>query len=118
MIDKLTHITAGEKQYPLAFTMNVMEELQEHFGSLDAWSNAIQPDEGEPKFRDVIHTFQTFINEGIDIENEDAEEKREFLTHKQVGRIISNIGIQEAGTLIRSLTSSSTKTGNEPDPNE
>lgn len=114
MIDKLEHITVNEKEYPIAFTLNVMENIQDKYGSIDKWSNAIQPEEGqEPNIKDIIWTFQEFVNEGIDIENDEKEEKRPFLTHKQVGRIISNIGLEEIGNLIRKLTIQSNNTGEE-----
>lgn len=91
-----------------------MENIQDKYGSIDKWSNAIQPEEGqEPNIKDIIWTFQEFVNEGIDIENDEKEEKRPFLTHKQVGRIISNIGLEEIGNLIRKLTIQSNNTGEE-----
>ena len=116
MLDKITQITVGEKKYPMAFTLNVMEVIQEKYGSLDTWSDALQPDkvedaegilvETEPKLKDLIWTFQQFLNEGIEIENEEKSEKRELLTHKQVGRIITTVGLSESGSLIRALTMS------------
>ena len=35
------------------------------------------------------------LNEGIDIENENLEEKRPFLSQKQVGRLITKMGIEK-----------------------
>lgn len=114
MLDKLKHITVNDKEYPIAFTLNVMENVQEKYGSMDKWSKELQPENGEePKLKDVIWTFQEFLNEGIDIENEEKGEKRPFLTHKQVGRIISSVGMKEIGTLIRALTVESTNIGEE-----
>ena len=37
MIDKISHVTAAGKEYPIAFTMNVIEAIQDKFGSLTAW---------------------------------------------------------------------------------
>lgn len=114
MIDKLEHITVNEKEYPIAFTLNVVENIQDKYGSIDKWSDNIQPTDGrESKIKDIIWTLQEFINEGIDIENDEKEEKRPFLTHKQVGRIISNIGLEEIGNLIRKMTIQSNNTGEE-----
>lgn len=111
MLDTLKHITVNGQQYPIAFTLNVMEKIQEQYGNISAWSKALQPEEGqEPQIKDVIWTFKEFINEGIDIENENTGEKRPFLTHKQVGRLISQIGFKEINDIIQSLTIESTVT--------
>jgi hypothetical protein len=112
MLGKLSHVTVGDKEYPIAFNLNVMEALQEHFGSIDAWTNALKPEKDEPKFKDIILTFREFINEGIDIENEDKQEKRQFITDKQAGRIVSEFGINETSGLISTLSVKSVKTDN------
>lgn len=124
MIDKLKRIAVDGKEYPLAFTLNVMENVQETYGSIDKWSEALQPkpyvDEvtkeeknPEPKLKDLIWTLREFINEGIDIENEESNDKRPFLTHKQVGRLITSFGLSESGSLLKSLTLKATNTGEE-----
>ena len=43
------------------------------------------------------------INEGIDIENEKTNKQNAFLTERQTGRLISEIGIQEAGEKLKEL---------------
>ena len=44
MIDKLTYIDVGEKRYPIAFTLNVMESVQEKYGSMEEWGNVLEPE--------------------------------------------------------------------------
>jgi hypothetical protein len=124
MLNKIKHITVNDKEYPLAFTLNVLESIQEKYGSIEKWGNAMQPEaykdnktgnfiKPEPCLKDVIWTLQEAINEGIDIENEDRTDKRAFLTHKQVGRIATEFGIGKIGTLIRGLAADSNSTGEE-----
>lgn len=111
MIDKLTHVTVNEMRYPMAFTLNVAEAIQDKYGSLEQWGSSL--DNGkEPRLKDVIWTFQQFINEGIDIENESALQRKEFLSHKQAGRLITSIGIKESSELIKELTSKFNNAGN------
>jgi hypothetical protein len=111
MIDKLKHITVNGVDYPIAFTLNVMESIQDKYGSMDVWGNAIKPPDGkEPRIKDVIWTFKEFINEGIDIENEDNGSNRQPITHKQAGRILSSLGMSKAGDIIRILTTQSVQT--------
>ena len=57
------------------------------------------------------------INEGIDIENETAETKREFLTEKQVGRIITELGIEKMTEKVQETVIDSTKNENEEEKN-
>jgi len=84
---------------------------------MDAWGKAMKPEDGkEPKIKDIKWTFQQCINEGNDMENEEKGEKRPFVTEKQVGRIISSIGVTNIGELIRQLTIESTKTESDPNP--
>lgn len=119
MIDTMDYITITrneeEIKYPIAFTLNVMEKVQEEYGSIDVWSETLQPKSGEPKIKDIIWTFQEFINEGIDIENESKNENREPLTHKQVGRLITYMGGQkEANNIINKAVIKSTNKKKSP----
>ena len=49
------------------------------------------------------------INEGIDIENETAEVKRELLTRKQVGRLVTKMGLQKMAETLNNAVVESTK---------
>lgn len=89
-------ITYKGTDYPLAFTLNVMEEIQDEYGTLDAWGDLTSGADGEPNAKAVIFGFTAMINEGIDIENESLEEKRPFVSRKQVGRIITEHGLMSA----------------------
>lgn len=53
------------------------------------------------------------INEGIDIENENLETKREFLTAKQVGRLITELGIKRLTDKVQETVIESTKKNEE-----
>ena len=102
MMNKLQHITIKEVEYPLSFTLNVMEEIQEKYGTLDKWTKIFDTKK-EVKMSDVIYTFKLFINEGIDIENEEKNETRAFVTHKQVGRLLTELGLSNATDKIKGI---------------
>jgi hypothetical protein len=104
MLDIIKHIKVDGKEYPVAFTFNVMESVQEKYGSMKEWGEVLQPSSGEPRIKDLKWTMKEFINEGIDIENEEKGEKREFVTEKQVGRLISCIGLSEITSAIQNVT--------------
>lgn len=116
MLDIVKHIEIDEKEYPIAFTLNVMEAIQDKYGSMKEWGDILQPPEDvEPKIKDLKWTFMQFINEGIDIENEKKNEKKAFLTEKHVGRLISAVGMNQINQTMMSVTAESMKTEN---PNE
>lgn len=110
MIDKLNYIEVDGKKYPMAFSLNVMERVQEEYGSMQAWSETLQPSSGEPKIKDVIWTFKELINEGIEIENEKSGGDRQPITHKQAGRLITNI--KEVTEKMTEIVTKSLKTEN------
>lgn len=89
-------IQLNDKEYPLVFNLNVMESIQDEYGSLDKWGNLTDGTEGEPNAKAVIYGFTEMINEGIDIQNDEQGTNEPFLTKKQVGRLITQYGLIEA----------------------
>lgn len=108
MRNTIVYIETEKAKYPLVFNLNVMEEIQEQYGSLDNWGALTQGD-GEPHIKDLKNGIMAMINEGIDIENEGREQKELFLTRKQVGRILSEVGIPYVIEKIKEITIASTK---------
>lgn len=110
MLNKLEYIG----KYPVTFNINVMEEIQEAYGSIGAWGAIVEnKDGGEPKIKDLKIGLMAMINEGIDIENEQTGRKTPFVDSRQVGRIISEMGFEAVTNVIRNLTITSTRTGDE-----
>ena len=117
MKNKVVHIKVKDKEIPLVFNLNVMEEIQEMYGSLEKWGEITQGD-GEPKVKDLKAGIMAMINEAIDIENEDNGRNDAPLNEKQVGRIMTEVGIQEIVAKIQEITVASTKSGEEEGKNE
>lgn len=100
------------KTYKIVFNLNVMQLIQEHFGTVEAWGEAMSQENGkEPKASDIIYGFWCMLNEGIDIDNEDKPQdaRIEPLTLKQVGRMLTEVGIAGAADQMKSLVVESTK---------
>ena len=108
MKNTVVYIETKNKKYPLAFNLNVMEEIQEHYGSLEKWGEVTQGD-GEPKVKDLKCGVMAMLNEGIDMENEDNGTNEPLLTAKQVGRIMTEVGIQQIVASIHEITVASVK---------
>ena len=119
MQNKITHIEANGKRYPIVFNINVMEEIQEAYGSISAWGGIVEnAGGGEPKIKDLKIGLMMMINEGIDIENEANGTNTPMLNTKQVGRLITEVGFDVVTKKIQELTVASTNTGDNEGKNE
>lgn len=102
-----------DKKYKLVFNLNVMEVIQDKYGTLENWGKLTDGTEndGEPNAKAVIFGITAMLNEGIDIENEENGTKEKMLTNKQVGRMITDIGLQSSAQLMNGVVIDSTKSG-------
>lgn len=123
MQDITKHINYKGIDYPLVFNLNVIEKIQEKYGSYEKWGGMTAGKENEEGEKTEVNIgalkfgITEMINEGIDIENETAETKREFITEKQVGRIITEIGISKITEKVQETVIDSTKKDNEEEKN-
>ena len=113
MKDESQTLTYKGKDYKLVFNLNVMEAIQEEYGSIDKWGQLTGSEGEEPNAKAVIFGFTQMLNEGIDISNEENGTEEKPLTLKQVGRLLTDFGMDKAGEKLASAVSKSTKTGNE-----
>ena len=109
MIDKITYLETDSEKFPLAFTLNVMEALQDEYETLSQWSELIR-NQKEPNIKALKFFITEAINEGIDIENEKSDEKRASISSAKAGRIITKIGFQKVAKTINKMVSESVKT--------
>lgn len=80
-------------RYPLIFNLNVMEAIQERYNTIENWGALTDGKSNEVNVKALKFGLTEMINEAIDIENEELAEKRPFLTEKQVGRLITKMGL-------------------------
>ena len=109
MKDIIAYIETEKRKYPIVFNLNVMEEIQEQYGSLDAWGEKTQG-AGEPSIKDLKFGIMAMINEAIDIENEMNGTNDNPVTGQQVGRIMTEVGVNNIVLAIRDITVKSTIT--------
>lgn len=99
-----------DKEYKVIFNLNVMEQIQEEYGTLEKWGDLTDGTTGsEPNAKAVIFGFAAMINEGIEIDNEEKGEDTKPLTMKQVGRIITEIGLSNAANVLNDAVIDSTQ---------
>ena len=109
MKDYRFEFEVDEKKYALVFNLNVMESIQAKYGSVQKWGKLTDNKNGEPNAKALIFGFSEMINEAIDIENEENNTEKPFLTLKQVGRIITKAGIQESAKQLNKAITESVK---------
>ena len=99
------------KTYGLVFNLNVMAVIQDKYGTLENWGKLTDGTEndGEPNAKAVIFGITAMLNEGIDIENEENGTEEKMLTNKQVGRMITEIGLKSSAQLMNGVVIDSTQ---------
>lgn len=96
-------------EYHLAFNLNVMQAIQEEYGTLDEWGKLTEGDNGEPNAKAVIFGFAAMLNEGVDIDNEDNGTDVKPLTLKQVGRLIGSVGMDAINAQMQDIVVAATQ---------
>lgn len=102
-------LTYKDKEYKLVFNLNVMEKIQDEYKTLDAWGALTDGSTGEVNIKALVFGITEMINEAIDIDNEDNNTNEPFVSHKKVGRMLTELGIEKAAKNMNDLVVESTK---------
>lgn len=97
------------KTYKLAFDLNVMEAIQDEYGSIEAWGKLVEPDEGEPNIKALVFGATEMINEGIEISNDEDGTDEKPLTHRKVARILTEVGLESVTDKVQKSVIDSTE---------
>lgn len=95
--------------YDLIFNLNVMQEIQEEYGTIEKWGALTDGKSGEVNAKALIFGLTSMINEGTDISNEENGTNNPMLTKKQVGRLITKIGVQKSAEQLNTAIVTATK---------
>lgn len=99
-------------EYPLVFNINVLEAIQEEYGTFSAWLEKIAGEEiVEPDIKAIKFAYREMINEGIDMANEEKEEDRNPVSMKFIGRMFTEIGLDRSLEKLTSLATASNQSG-------
>lgn len=91
------------KVYKTVFNLNVMEKIQEEYKTVDNWASLTDGSSGEVDIKALLFGIREMINEAIDIDNEDNGTNEPFVSHKLVGRIVTEIGFEKAAQKMNEL---------------
>lgn len=108
--DVFSEIEYKGNVYKLYFNLNVMEEIQEKYQTFNNWTDLVGGKAKEVDIKALKYGFRAMINEGIEIQNEDEGTDIPLFTEKQVGRLITEIGLQNANQKLINTVLESTKT--------
>lgn len=98
------------KTYSLVFNLNVMEAIQNKYGSVQKWGKLTDNKGGnEPNAKALIFGFTEMMNEAIDMDNDEKGTNTPLMTLKQVGRLITRAGIQESASQLNKVITESVK---------
>lgn len=121
--------------YKLVFNLNVLEEIQQEYGTFSKWLDYVSGDikerktgeiveikgekfeKGEPDIKAVKFAYFHMINEGIEIENEETGGDKKPVTMKFVGRMFTELGLDEMVNKLEKLAAESNQ-GGEDSKNE
>ena len=91
MKDTMDTLSYKGKEYNLIFNLNVLQEMQDKYGTMaECLNEAYGKATGEPSIKVLAFMVTAMINEAIDINNEEKGEKEPPVTEKMVNRMLSD----------------------------
>lgn len=109
MKDFTKKIEIDGKEYELIFNLNVMQEIQAKYESVEKWGELVDTNGKEPNVEALLFGLTEMMNEAVDIANETKETPEKMFTPKQVGRLVSKMGIGNSATAIQETIIEATK---------
>ena len=97
------------KNYQLIFNLNVMQEIQDEYGTIKKWGELTDAKSGEVNVKALIFGLTSMINEATEIKNEEKGLNEPLLTKKQVGRNITTAGIEKSAERLNQAIIEGTK---------
>lgn len=109
MKDFYTEVELNGKKYLLCFDLNVMEAIQAEYGTVEKWSELTAGKNGEADAKAIIFGFTEMLNEGVEISNEQNGTNEPNFTRKQVGRLLTQLGLDTIGDKLGEAISKANK---------
>jgi hypothetical protein len=109
MRDYKVTFTVEEKTYDAIFNLNVMEQIQDEYGSVKKWGELTDAKSGEVNAKALIFGICAMLNEAIEIDNDENGKNEPLFTLKQVGRMITRAGLQASAVTLNQAVIEATK---------
>lgn len=98
-----------DKKYQLVFNLNVMEEIQKEYGTLEKWGDLTDGKAREVNVEALLFGLTHMMNEAIEMENDEKGTDKPLFTKKQVGRIVTKAGVEKSAKKLNEAIVESTK---------
>jgi len=100
-----TKLKLGSKEYGLRFTLNAIDDIQEHFDIVISDLSELFKDP-KKQIKNLRYLLTLLINENIDCENDEKGENNPHLDERFVGRQIDTTNIKDViGTVYKTFSS-------------
>ena len=110
MKDNAGTVNYKGKEYKIVFNLNVMEAIQEEYGTLDKWTELTSGANQEVNIKALKYGYLEMLNEGLSIEADEKGIEYVPITSKFVGRMLTDIGIENMTKTLQDTVIESTKT--------
>lgn len=107
--DYIFDLEVENKNYQLIFNLNVMQDIQEEYETLENWGDLTDGKNKEVNVKALIFGLTSMINEAIEIKNEEQGSNEPLLSKKQVGRLITKVGIEKTALKLNEAVVEATK---------
>lgn len=110
-------ILLNGKEYGMRFTLNAIDDIQEHFNiSVENLGELFK--ESKDRVRNLRYLLTVLINEDIDCKKDETGEEFPHVDERYVGRHINAMNMQEImASIMKSFTSGTPEPENEETPN-
>lgn len=114
---KGTKIKLGKEEYGLRFTLNAIDDIQDHFNMAIEDLNKLF-DDSKTRFKNLKYLLTLLINEDIDCIKDETGEEKAYVDERFVGRHINSNNMREImGTILKAFTSSTPEADEDEVPN-
>lgn len=113
MKDNAGTVTYKGKEYKLVFNLNVMEAIQEEYETLDKWTELTSGTNQEVNVKALKFGYTAMLNEGLEIQAEENGADYKPVTPAFVGRMLTDIGLDNMTKTLQDTIIESTKTDDE-----
>ena len=110
MKDNAGTVTYKEKEYKVVFNLNVMEAIQEEYGTLDKWTELTSGANQEVNVKALKFGYTQMLNEALSIEADEKGEEYKPLSSAFVGRMLTDIGLDTMTKTLQNTVIESTQT--------
>lgn len=115
---KGTKIKLGNNEYGLRFTLNAIDDIQDHFDMAIEDLNKLF-DDSKTRFKNLKYLLTLLINEDIDCIKDETGEEKAYVDERFVGRHINSNNMREImRTILKAFTSSTPEADEDEVPNE